>query len=246
MVNYLIWMEVKGLTMNITDTTAETAYAKSYITAKNQVLILYSHSVISSLFPVICAFCLAYVLWDIAIRISLIIWMLLVVAQSINRYVLLWKYSHTELGPENAVTWLNRFTVSVFISGVLWGIAGIFLIPYSNTVEFTLYNGLTMMIICGLVSGALISYSINFRVVFAYSFPSLVPAAFYLISLGDKYNSTLGGFILLYYFFICLSAYRMRLQFNDYLEMDHQQQELQYKYNHLKNVYTEFRKKMKR
>ncbi|MBF8269113.1 MAG: hypothetical protein HW386_822 [Gammaproteobacteria bacterium] len=231
--------------MNTPNITTAVEYSRDFITVKNQIYILYSQAVVTFCFPVIAAVCLAWVLWEVAFREILFIWLALVMIHAVIRYFLLWKYHHDKIVPDNADIWLKRFLTSVLISGILWGVAGIILVPYENTIEYTLYNGLTLLITCGLVSGALISYSINIWVIIAYSFPALIPPAVHLISLGDQYNSAFGGFLLLYYFFIGVAAARMNRQFHRYLEMEHQQKELIYKYERLKLVYTDFRKHLK-
>ena len=232
----------------MTDTdklSPEAEYSKAFISLKNQLLILYSQAGVNFLFPVIAAGCLALVLWDIAPRLNLYIWLLLVVIHSLSRYLLLRQFRRHEITPHNAARWLTRFISTVIISGALWGAAGIFLVPYGNSIEFTLYNGLTILMICGLVSGALISYSINIWVLIAYSFPALIPPAIYLITIGDRYNSAFGGFILLYYFFISVAAARMHGQFNRFMEIEQQQKELLFKYERLKATYSDFRRHLK-
>jgi len=220
-------------------------YSKDYLTVKNQIHILYSQSVVTFLFPVIAACCLTWFLWGVAYPRFLYVWLGLVLFHTLARYNLLWKYHQKGVSPDNAGIWLKRFLASVFSSGILWGGAGLVLVPYDSSIEYTLYNGLTMLITCGLVSGALISYAINIWVLVAYSFPALVPPAIHMIWLGDYYNSAFGGFILLYYFFIGVAAARMNRQFNYYVEMELQQKEMKYKYEKLQQVYSDYRKRLR-
>ena len=231
--------------MDSTNHTPNTEYSKTFVALQNQLRILYSQAGITFSFPLIAACCLALVLWDVASRFYLCTWLVLVIMHSAARYILLWRFHQDDIDPASAGSWLNRFIVYVIISGALWGAAGMLLIPYNNSIEFTLYNGLTILVICGLVSGALITYSINIWVLIGYSFPALIPPAIYLISLGDRYNSTFGGFILLYYFFIGVAAARMNRLFNRYMEIEHRQQELLFKYERLQAVYADFRKRLK-
>lgn len=238
-------MEVKWNIMDSINISPGVEYSNVFVSQKNQLGILYSQAGITFSFPLIAACCLALVLWDIASRLTLCIWLALVITLSIARYILLWRFHLDEINPANAGMWLNRFIINVIISGALWGAAGMLLIPYHNSAEFTLYNGLTILIICGLVSGALISYSINLWVFLGYSFPALIPPAIYLISLGDRYNSTFGGFILLYYFFIGVAAARINKLFNRYMEIENQQKELLFKYERLQTIYADFRKHLK-
>ena len=78
------------------------------------------------------------------------------------------------------------------------------------------------------------AYSISKWVLFFYSFPALLPPAFYLISLGDKYNSALGGFVVLYFIFITASSFRLNRQLMSYMENEYKMQDLIRQYNELK------------
>ena len=67
--------------------------------------------------------------------------------------------------------------------------------------------------------------------------PALLPPAFYLISLGDIYSSTLGGFVLLYCFFISTAGYRMNRQLLAYVHKSNELEKLKLQYQHLKLMY---------
>ena len=232
--------------MDTINTPVEQEFHRDYNAVINQVTILYSQSVSTHFFALAAAVSLTVVLWNIADRLTLILWILAVSLHAVARYTFLWKFRKCKLVPGNAGKWLNRFILSVFISGFIWGMAGIILLPYDNSTEFTLYNSLTLLVICGLVSGALTSYSINLWVLIAYSLPALLPPAIYLILLGDKFNSVFGGFILLYLCFVSVAAVRMNSQFRYYLEMDLQCKEATWKYEKLRKVYSDYRKHIKK
>lgn len=234
--------------MNTIDSYPDTDTLQDFLRIKSQVHILYSQSKITFIFPVLAAFCLGIVLWDIATRQILYIWIGVVISHSLLRYFLLWQYWHTDITPDNASSWLTFFILAAITSGIIWGTAGIVLVPYDigKIMQFTIYNSLTILIICGLVAGAVISYSINMWVLFSYSFPTLVPPAFYLISLGDNFNSAFGGFILLFYFFITVAAYRMNSQFKYYIDMEYQQKKIERHYVALNSMYNDMRKGMKK
>lgn len=234
--------------MNTIDACPDTDTLQDFLKIKNQLHILYSQSTITFFFPVLAALCLGIVLWDIATRQILYIWGAVVISHALLRYSLLWQYWHTDIRPDNASSWLTLFILAAITSGIIWGTAGIILIPYDTgkIIQFTMYNSLTILIICGLVAGAVISYSVNMWVLFSYSFPALVPPAFYLISLGDNINSALGGFILLFYLFITVAAYRMNSQFKYYMDMEYQQKKIERYYVALNNMYNNMREAMKK
>ena len=183
--------------------------------------LLYSQSVLTFLYPVLAAIAVSALLWDVSSRQRLLGWAIITAAYSLSRFALLgWFRRRAGSGDINAA-WLNLLAASVFVSGMLWGLAPIILVPNdpARPVEFTLYNGLVFLVICGLVAGAVVVYSWSMRVVCMYVLPALVPGALYLITLGDRYNSALGGFVLLYLVFILVAATRMHVQLRRYLEV---------------------------
>jgi hypothetical protein len=205
----------------------------------SQIEILYSQSVSTFLFPAIASIILAFALWEVANQGILIVWVSVVCLYSVIRYFVLWKYMRSDITPENASKWLDIFIGTACLSGIMWGLAAIILIPHEgkNLIEFTLYTGITLLIVSGLVAGATISYSISLTVLFFYVLPTLLPPAFYLISLGDIYNSTLGGFILLYCFFISTAGFRMNRQLLSYIHKQHELEVIKRQHHQLKLLY---------
>ena len=102
---------------------------KSKQIIRSQVEILYSQSAVTFLFPSLIAIVLAASIWDVANRKVLIGWIAVVFLYSVFRYLMLWKYNQTKLTPENVEYWLNIFVASAAVSGLMWGLAVIILIP---------------------------------------------------------------------------------------------------------------------
>ncbi|MBI2992790.1 MAG: hypothetical protein HYY48_01275 [Gammaproteobacteria bacterium] len=190
---------------------------------RTQVMILYSQSAVTFLFPVVASLALCLLLWDVSPRRVLLGWETLVIVYSVARYGLLWRFRSVTSTCKDFRPWHAMFALCVFLSGVLWGVAPILLVPYepARLVEFTLYNGLIVLTISGLVAGAVIAYGVSIRVLLCYVLPALIPPALYLIQLGDKYNSALGGFILLYLLFIGSSCVRVRNHFMHFIRAEY-------------------------
>ncbi len=201
----------------------------------SQIQILYNQSIITFLFPIVAAPAVCLLLWNISNQGRLLAWASVVVLYSLARYLIIWKQRREPVTPENANKWLDIFTASVFFSGILWGASTILLVPYEQDrlIEFTIYNSLVMLIVCGLVAGAVVGYAVSKRVILFYAFPALVPPGVYLIILGDRYNSTLGGFVLLYFIFITASSFRLNKQFSYYLGLEYQMIQVSQRYKKL-------------
>lgn len=206
----------------------------------SQVRILYNQSVITFLFPVMAAPAICFLLWDVASHFRLLAWTGTVIAYSLARYLIIWQQRRVPITPDNVNKWLDIFNASVFFSGLLWGAACILLVPYDpgRPIEFTVYNSLAMLIVCGLTAGAVVAYSVSLWALFFYACPALLPPAVYLILLGDKYNSALGGFVLLYFLFISALSFRLHQQFRYYLDIEYRMIQLSEKFRALQATRT--------
>lgn len=206
----------------------------------SQIQILYNQSIITFLFPIVAAPAVCVLLWNISHQGRLISWASVVVLYSLARYMVIWKQRQQPVTPGNVNKWLDIFTASVFFSGILWGSSTILLVPYEQDrlFEFTIYNSLVMLIMCGLVADAVVGYAVSKRVILFYAFPALVPLGAYLIILGDRYNSMLGGFMLLYFIFITASSLRLNKQFSYYLGLEYQMIQMSQRYKNLQQQLT--------
>ena len=190
---------------------------------KNQVTILYTQAPVTFAFPLIFGLLLCFFLSDIVAGPDLYIWTLILIIFTLARYYFLWVFHHQEVTAENVTSWLLVFITGVFISGTLWGLAPILLIPYSleNLPAYALHNGLIVLLICGLVAGAGVTYSVNLLVMYSYTIPALLLPVMYLITLGDPLTGILGCFVFIYLLFISFSILRLNRQFKYYLQLEY-------------------------
>lgn len=165
-------------------------------------------------FPYSALTCLALglSLRDVAPQTLLLGWMAAVLLLTCLRYLVL--RPHCPPSSARGARWLICFAVSILISGILWGLAPVLLVPYShqNPVQFTLYSGLALLVNCGLVAATVASYSVSRCVLFLFSAPALVPPSIYVIATGDRYNTAMGGFVLLYFAFIMSASMRLHVE----------------------------------
>ncbi len=186
--------------------------------------ILYSQSRLTFIYPVISALALCALLWEISAPVTLLIWLSLVVTLTLARFWMLREFQRDQgtFGPLG--NWLNVFALSALLSGLMWGAAPMIIVPHAldRLVEFTLLNGLVILVVCGLAAGATVAYAASLRVLFSYLVPALLLPAVYLISLGDRYNSVMGGFVLLFLVHASTTAVRMHVQLRGYFELEYQ------------------------
>jgi hypothetical protein len=191
-----------------------------------RVRILRDQAPITFFFPVAAALALCLLLWDEAPRLRLIAWTLLVLAHAIVRSSSLRRPA--PIAVDAAPPGVGSFAAGAFSSGLIWGVAPLLLVPYdpSRVIEFTLFNGLTLLVICGLTAGAALAYAASLRVLFCFAVPALIPSALHFIAMGDRYNSALGGFVLLYFLFISISAMHMNFQLQGFARAEQERDRL--------------------
>ena len=190
--------------------------------------ILYSQSRLTFIYPVISALALCALLWEIATPAALLTWLTLVVALTLVRLRMLRTFQRDHDASGTSGQWLNVFALSALVSGLLWGAAPMIIVPRQpdRLVEFTLCNGLVILVVCGLVAGATVAYAASLRVLFCFIVPALLLPGVYLISLGDRYNSVMGGFVLLFLVHVATTAVRMHVQLRRFFEVEYELQRL--------------------
>jgi len=178
--------------------------------------ILYSQSRLTYIYPVVSAAALCALLWEVSGHAVLLTWLTLVTALTVVRFRML-----RAMQPDRG---LNAFALSALISGLLWGAAPLCIVPRATgqLVEFTLWNGLVILVVCGLVAGATVVYAASLRVLFCYIVPALLLPGVYLISIGDRYNSVMGLFVLLFLLHVGTAAVRMHVQLRRYFEWEYE------------------------
>jgi hypothetical protein len=185
--------------------------------------LLREQAAITYFFPIAAALALCLLLWHEAPRPRLVAWTMVVLVHALIRYACL-NRSPFDAGPRAVAA----FAAGALSSGIIWGVAPLLLIPNdpARVVEFTLFNGLTLIVICGLTTGAALAYAASLRVLFSFIVPALLPSALHLVSLGDRYNSALGGFVLLYFLFLSVSALSMNLQLQGFARAEQERDTL--------------------
>jgi len=104
---------------------------------------------------------------------------------------------------EHPQAWLKAFTASLFALGVAWGMV-VLILPSDSVIE-TVFAAIW---VCLLAAGSVSAYSIRPSALLAYTVPSIVPIAAYLIAQLDVMLSSIGGALLLFLMFMIAAAKR--------------------------------------
>jgi signal transduction histidine kinase len=100
--------------------------------------------------------------------------------------------------------WVITFDVGAFASGVVWGAAGIWLLPHS--VE---HQTFVAFVLGGMVAGATATYSVRMDAFLAYAVPALAPLAFRFFSMGDELHVAMGAMVVLFGLLMTATAHQV-------------------------------------
>ncbi|WP_417499653.1 diguanylate cyclase domain-containing protein [Methylophaga sp.] len=130
-------------------------------------------------------------------------WYGVLVIVLISRCILLvcWHRDHNK-AELNQTRWLQYFRFSVLMSGTIWGIGGVILMPHDNIA----YQAFLSFTIGGIASGAMASLSVDRRSVVAFVLPTMLPHIVILIGQGETITYGMSAMLVLFLLFIFLAA----------------------------------------
>lgn len=104
----------------------------------------------------------------------------------------------------NQARWIQYFRFSVLVSGIIWGIAGVILMPHDNIA----YQAFLSFTIGGIASGGMASLSVDRRSVMAFVLPTMIPHILILIQEGEPITYGMSAMLVLFVLFVFLAAKR--------------------------------------
>ncbi|MEN8005712.1 MAG: PAS domain S-box protein [Candidatus Krumholzibacteriota bacterium] len=147
---------------------------------------------------------LTFALWSRIAHPVLIVWLLGVAVAALLRFLLYFLYGRAEVPDEKAAAWGHWFSASVTLSGIAWGLVGIFLFPTDSIA----HQVLVAFVMGGMVAGASATLSVLKRVFFLYSVPVMVPVTVRFFILGEDIQLAMGTMILMYSMLMVMASFR--------------------------------------
>jgi PAS domain S-box-containing protein len=145
---------------------------------------------------------LSLILWNVASKMSVVIWFILLVSVSLIRYFLQKSYSKFTPTLENAKKWENLFLLTLAVSGAAWGSAAIFLFPW----ESIGHQVFIAFVLGGMVAGSVGIFSVVITAFFAYSIPALLPILIVFFNSNDEIHMAMGLMLFLFWLIMLLTA----------------------------------------
>ena len=169
--------------------------------------------------PVVVMLCgalgLVITLWNENNSTSIISWFIALVAITLVRCAIVWKYHQKEQKPETYPYWLNIYFIGTLFSGMAWGSTAFLLPSDFNILEL----GLIAMFMLVVISGSIGIYSVFKRIYYALSLPSILPFIILLFLQNDKQMHDLCIITTLFTFFIFIIHYHAQRITNQLLQV---------------------------
>ena len=148
------------------------------------------------------AIILAYIQQTLISPLVVIVWLSLVVLAAVSRVALVAAYHRAKVNAlANYDSWLERFRITVLLTGLIWGSAGVFMFPSSNAQ----HQMFLIFVLMGLSAGGVISYAADLKSGIAYSLCVVMPLLIRLFFTGGSLSIGMSIAGLLYLGFIITS-----------------------------------------
>ncbi|MBI4192304.1 MAG: EAL domain-containing protein [Betaproteobacteria bacterium] len=160
----------------------------------DQVRLLYRLSRPGYAGTLINALIVMFALWNVAPRLLLGVWLVLVTAIITARFSLYKAYSAREPQPQMAQLWANRFITGAAAMGCMWGLLGSVLFPPGEI----LYQFLIVFLVGGMVASALVVLTPVKPAFLAFMLPALLPLTVAVFIQGGHLHVLMGVLLLVF------------------------------------------------
>lgn len=184
----------------------------------DQVQKQYEHTVFGSVATLINSFILALILRAHVPQTSLMAWLVFAGMVSACRLILNGAYHKSATRSTNPGKWNSWFLITLFMSGVLWGLSSIFMFS-SDSIG---HQAFIVFVAGGMVAGAVSSFTAVLTAFFIFSIPALLPIGISFFLLGGIMHIAMGSMTFLFLVIICLAAIRMHKNIIDLLSLKYQ------------------------
>lgn len=179
---------------------------------------LYKRAPIGIVATLVNASILVIVLWKLVSHSALILWLIVTLLAALSRFIHVIRFHRISPEIDQSGSWGRRFIANAGLSGLLWGSAGVFLIP----VESTAHQAFIAFVLAGMVAGAVGTFSSVMPAFLAFSLPALCPIFFRFISFGDDIHLAMSAMTLLFMMLTFFTARHINLSSRELVEIKEQ------------------------
>lgn len=170
-----------------------------------QVKLLYAQAPLSMIATAANSVILAVILWNVVSHKALIIWLALSLLLVLFRYQPVRAYQRMHPQSVRTELWAVLFLLGLAASGIVMGSVGIFLFPSDHFP----HQVFLVFLLGGTVAGATGAYSMRMEAFWVYSLPTVTPTIVNLLSRESKIQVAMGGMLILFFFIMQVTAFRL-------------------------------------
>ena len=168
-----------------------------------QIRQLYAASKLSLSVSALLALLLAYMQQEVIAPTVVYTWLSFVLLLCAVRLFVIRTFDRAQTDENFAVnTWLNKFRLGIFASGLVWGSSGYLLFPVNDT-QHQLF---LVFMLSGLSAGSFISFAVDRVSSTAFYTLTLLPIAVKLFSSGGNVSVAMGVAVILYFTYMMISS----------------------------------------
>lgn len=142
-------------------------------------------------------------------------WFLCLLIVSVVRFIDVKRFPSVFTQKEDSVRWRNRFVVLAFISGIIWGSAGMVMVLF----DAAPYYPFIAFVQGGLVAGTVGIYAVYFPAFVAFAVPTLLPTTIFFFILHTPLGVAMGALVFLFLVLMIATAGRLNKSLKKGIEL---------------------------
>ena len=148
----------------------------------------------------------------------LIIWLSLSFIVNLVRIFIQHRQKKADITADNISHHMNIFLAGLFVSGCVWGAAGVYLIPYSSIV----HQVFIAFMLGGMVAGAVGVFTSVMSTFYAFTIPVIVPISIVFLQFGDEVHIGMCTMFFIFWFVMFMIARMLNGEMNDFFRLKYE------------------------
>ena len=154
----------------------------------------------------------------------LIIWLSAVLIINSIRILIQHNFYKKEITSGNVSRYLNIFLSALFISGCIWGSAGVFLLPQTSIID----QVFTAFMLGGMVAGSVGVFASVMSAFYCFTTPIILPISITFFMYGDNIHFKMGVMLLIFWLVMLMIAKKLNREIIDFFYLKYENADLIY------------------
>ncbi len=165
---------------------------------------------------------LVLVLWGLIPVSRLLLWLSVALSISMIRVFLQFYWKKRVITTGNIKKIRNLFLTTLFVSGCIWGSAGVFLLPSSSIA----HQVFIAFVLGGMVAGSVGVFSPIMASYYCFSIPALFPITICFFRMSTEIHSAMGAMVTLFWFIMLMTTRRLNMEMTESLNLKYENVDL--------------------